>query len=301
MFKHILVPLDGSDLAESVLPAAEYLARVLHARVTLIHIIERDAAPTVHGQRHLTRVDEAEPYLEEIGRQAFPPEVPVGRHVHTAATSHVARGIVEHQHELTPDLIVMCTHGRGGLRGLLYGSIAQQVVGSGRTPVLLLRPESAAARPTFLCRSLLAPTDGDPRHEQGLSVAAGLARATEARLHLLSVVPTYGTLSGRHATTGRFMPGTTQAVLELAEQSLQSYLHKQVSRFRTQGVPATARVCRGDPASAIVEAAETCDADLIVFGTHGKSGTQAFWANSVGAKVLAQTIRPLLLVPVRQE
>ena len=72
MFKHILVPLDGSGLAESALPAAVALATALDSRVTLIHIIEAGASPSIHGERHLTDTTEAQDYLEETGRRAFP-------------------------------------------------------------------------------------------------------------------------------------------------------------------------------------------------------------------------------------
>ncbi|MEJ2430568.1 MAG: universal stress protein [Deltaproteobacteria bacterium] len=300
MFRHILVPLDGSNLAESVLPAADYLGRVLKAKITLIHIVEQDASPSVHGERHLTNVEEAEPYLAEVARRAFSSDVSVEFHVHTAPTSDVARGIVEHQHELTPDLIVMCTHGRSGVRDLLFGRIAQQVVGSGRTPVLLMRPEGVAKERPFFCRTLLAPTDGTPKHEAGLNVAFALARAIRSRLHLLSAVRTLGTLAGRHATTGRFMPGTTQAVLELAQSELEAYLQRQVSRFQAQGVSVSAEVRRGDPAAVIAATAAACEADIIVLATHGKAGLEAFWAHSVAAGVLAKTRRPLLLVPVKK-
>ena len=299
MFKHILVPLDGSTLAESVLPAADFLGQVLRAKITLIHIIEQDAPPSVHGERHLTSMEEAEPYLAELARRAFSSEVSVEFHVHTAATSDVARGIVEHQHELTPDLIVMCTHGRSGVRDLLFGRIAQQVVASGRTPVMLMRPGGVAKERPFSCHTLLAPTDGTPKHERGLSVAFRLARATGSRLHLLAAVRTMGTLAGRHATTGRFMPGTTQAVLELAQDELEAYLQRQVAGFQAQGVSVSAEAGRGDPASVIAETAAACDADIIVLGTHGKAGIEAFWAHSVAAAVLAKTRRPLLLVPVK--
>jgi nucleotide-binding universal stress UspA family protein len=59
MFKHLLVPLDGSRLAEAALPAAACLAEQLGASITLIHIIERDASGEIHGERHLTTPDEA--------------------------------------------------------------------------------------------------------------------------------------------------------------------------------------------------------------------------------------------------
>jgi nucleotide-binding universal stress UspA family protein len=298
MFKHILIPLDGSALAEVVLPAARYFARVLGAQVTLIHILEQGASASVHGERHLTEPREAEEYLEEIARRTFQADIRVSCHVHAEAMDSVARGIVDHQAELAPDLILMRAHGRGGLRELLFGRIAQQVVASGRTPVMLVSPREPRLQEPFVCRMLLAPTDGQPTHEGGLDVAFGLARSTGAHVQLLGVVPTVDKLAGQQAATGRLMPGTTRAVLQIAEDQIVSYLQGQAARGPAMGVVVSASVCRGDPASAIVETAGSIDADIIVLGTHGKAGTEAFWAHSVAAKVLSATSRLLLLVPV---
>ena len=77
------------------------------------------------------------------------------------------RGIALHVDELEPDLILMCTHGRGGLRGLLYGRIAHQVVRLGTTPVLLVHPAGDRTDHPFLCRRLLVTLDGNPAHEAG--------------------------------------------------------------------------------------------------------------------------------------
>jgi len=299
MFKHILLPLDGSALAESVLSAAAYLARVFGAKITLIHIIEKDGQAVVHGEHHLTQPAEAEAYLTQIRQRAFAPQTAVSLHVHESAMQDVAQGIVDHQDELTPDLIVMCSHGRGGFRDLVFGSIAQQVITSGRVPVLLVRPQAADGQKPFECRSILAPTDGRPHHEEGLLTAARLAAATGARLQLIAVAPTMGTLAGPHATTGRFMPGATHTVLELVEDELRSYLGRMAARFQAKKVALSAVVGRGDPAALIAKQADAADADLIVFATHGKAGTKAFWAHSVGARLLTQTARPVLLVPIR--
>ena len=64
MFKNLLVPLDGSSLAESALTVARFLALNLGASVTLLHIIERDAPAAVHSERHLTNSEEALVYLD---------------------------------------------------------------------------------------------------------------------------------------------------------------------------------------------------------------------------------------------
>lgn len=296
MFTHLLVPLDGSRLAEAALPAAAALAQALRANVTLLHMIERRAPQEVHGERHLTEPAEAEEYLHDVARRAFPAGVVVETHVHTAQVSDVAQAIVEHIAELHPDLIVMCAHGRGGLRDWVVGSIAQQAIGESERPILLLQSEGKAGPPSFA--RLLVALDGDPEHEQALAVAGELAVALHAALHLVMVVPTPGTLPGEQAATGLLLPGTTRAMLDLAEEGAQDYLTARVQQWKDRDLDAGAEVRRGDPPVEVVAAAEQWQADLIVLGTHGRAGSEAFWSGSAGAKIVALTRTPVLLVPV---
>jgi nucleotide-binding universal stress UspA family protein len=298
MFKHLVVPLDGSRLAEAAVPAAAFLAGKLGASVTLLHIIERDAPQEVHGERHLTEPQEARAYLDEIAQRDFPAAIHVERHVHTAEMADVARGIVEHVHELAPDMIVMCTHGRGGLGDWFSGTIAQQVVARAKTPVLLIRPAEGGADQPFECARLLVPLDGNPEHEEGLPVAAALARACGAPLFLLLVVPTLGTLSNHEAATGLMLPGATRAVLELAEQDAAVYLARHAAALKAQGLEVEAEVRRGNPMPVILDAAQEANAAMIVLGTHGKAGWDAFWSGSVSPRLSSRWRQPLLLVPV---
>jgi nucleotide-binding universal stress UspA family protein len=305
MFKHLLVPLDGSALAEAALPAASYLVQTLGASATLIHIIEADAPQEIHGERHLSEPGEAYSYLEGAA-QVFPPGASVECHVHTLPASDLARGIVEHVDEFAPDLIVMCTHGSGGLRGLVVGSIAQQVIALGKTPVLLIHPSPASGGGTGGGGSwgplhrLLVPLDGNADHEQGLSFAAGLAVACEADLHLLMVVHTSGSLTWQSAATARLLPSMTDAYLDLAQEEAVAYLRRTVEKLRGTGIGLAAEVQRGDPADVIVKTAARVEADLIVLGTHARSQMEAFWSGSVTPKVAGRSPLPLLLVPVTE-
>jgi nucleotide-binding universal stress UspA family protein len=300
MFKHLLVPLDGSRLAEAALPAAAFLAGALGASVVLTHVIERDAPQEVHGQRHLADADEARAYLDEVAGRAFHAGAGVEQHVHSAAESDVARSIVAHADELASDLIVMSTHGHGGLRTWLFGSIAQQIIGLGTTPVLLIQPSRKGTAPGFACKRLLVPLDCDADHEQGLWAAASLAPACNAELHLVMVVPTPATLSGRERAGARVLPGVTSALLELDEEGARAYLARCMTDLKAKGVPASAQVRRGDAARVIVRTARQVRADLIVLGTHGRSGMEAFWSESVAPQVISRSHLPLLLVPVRE-
>ena len=298
MLNQVLVPLDGSRLAEAALSPAAYLAQKLGAEVMLVHIIERDAPQAIHGERHLADPEETYAYLNEVAHSAFPNELHVKEHVHTSQTADVAQGIVDHAAELGSDLIVMCTHGQSGLRDLLFGSIAQQVVALGTIPVLLVRPRGIGRQQPFTCRKLLVPLDGMPGHEQGLGMAVELAHACAAELHLLLVVPTLSTLSGSRAAAGRFLPVATTQVLELSQQEAEDYLHRHTSQLQAQGVLAKAEIGRGEEVAKIIDEARKTGAELIVMGTHGKAGIDAFWSGSIAPKVSSRSRLPLLLVPI---
>ncbi len=298
MFKHILVPLDGSRLAESALPAAVFLSEKFKGRVTLFHVIEKSAPREVHGQSHLKNEAEAIAYLRDTARRAFPEGIEVDFHVHTTGVDNVAESIVGHAAELKHDVIVMCSHGRGMALHLFLGSIAEKVISKGPLPVLVTRPDRYGHIPPFFCKSLLLPLDGDPEHAQSVPVSKELAKRCGAVIHLAVVIPGFKDLSGERAITSRFLPGTTTEMLEISVQNANEYLQAQLKQLQSQGFEASARVLRGDPATVINDIARHFQVDLIVMATHGKSGIDAFWAGSVSHKVSGLSRVPLLLIPI---
>jgi nucleotide-binding universal stress UspA family protein len=301
MFKHILVPLDGSQLAEAAVPVAASLAQILQAPVTLLHIIEQDPPQEIHKERHITQADEASAYLAEVAKHGFPAGVQVDTHVHTAAVKDVPHSIVEHAvEEFQPDLIVMCTHGSGGMRDLLYGNIAQQVVAQGLTPLLLIKPHADPA-PAFKLENILVPLDIGPTHDAGLALTHELARAYKAAVHLLTVIPTFSTIAGETAAAGNLLPATTSAMLDLDVENAEEDLQMHMNELKQAGIRVTAEVARGDPAAEIVNISESFDADLLVLTTHRKAGTAAFWARSVAPNVVRRARVPILLVPIEEE
>jgi len=297
MFRNILVPLDGSHSAEQALPVARYLAAKLGGRVILLHVIEAHAPDRVHGEPHLRTSEQAAGYLEVVSRREFPQDIEVVHHVHSVQVGDVARSIVEHSGELSPDLIVMCTHGEHVARDRLFGSIAQKVISLGAVPVLLIHPRADA--PAFTCGKLLVPLDGRSEHELGLEFAARLARACSATLHLVIVVPTLGTLSGEDVARRRLAPGAVSELLDEEEQDAAAYVLRQEARLRASGLEARSEVLRGEPVETIAERAATAGADLVVLGTHGKAGVSAFWAGSFAARLAVRSKLPVLLIPLQ--
>ena len=299
MFKHILVPIDGSLLAEAALPAASLLAEKLQARVTLMHVMERNAPDKVHGQPHLKNPQDAERYLKELAKRSFPEGIRVDCHVHANEVDDVAGSIVAHADELTHDLVIMCSHGRGAALHLFLGSIAQSVIALGAKPVLITHPDEQGRPPVFSCRHILVPMDDNPEHAKALPVSKDLARACNATLHIVSVIPELATLSGDQAAASKMLPGTTSQLLDLTAQDANKYFQEMEDGLRREGFEASAHVLRGDPASVIVEAAVRAQIDLIVISTHGKTGMNAFWSGSVAHRICSQSRVPLLLIPIK--
>jgi nucleotide-binding universal stress UspA family protein len=293
VFQHILIPLDGSRLAESVLPPARVLARQLGSTITLLHVVERRPPADVHGDRHLESTPDAEAYLADVARRALT-DLVVTAHVHGPDDGDVATLIARHTEEFPVDLIAMSTHGSGGARDLIYGSVAEQVLSRGQIPVLLVRPEGMGQ--AFTCERLLVPLDGSPDSEAALPAARALAQVFRGQVHVVTVVPTIATVPTDRAPAALLLPGATAASLEMEGQAACTYLHALTDRLQAAGVEAKPEVDRGDPAVEVVKTADRIGADLIVLATHGRSGMSAVWAGSVATRIMARCRRPMLLV-----
>lgn len=296
MYSRLLVPLDGSRLAEAVLPVVERMAGAMGATVLLLHVLERGAPGTVHGEHHLQALDEAEVYLRDVAARLRTQGITVETHAHEVPEGDLSRSIAEHVGEEGADLIVMCTHGSGGVRELLFGSIAQHVLKRGTTPVLLVRAGQNGAVPPFTPGRILIPLDGTAAAEAALGPGGDLAQHLGSSVHLVMVVATPGTVSGERQALYQSLPVATRAALDLEEQEGCDYLERAAARLRGMGVPVTTEVRRGDTSSALADEAAEPGVGLVVVATHGRAGVQAIWAGSVTARLLTRTRAPLLLL-----
>ena len=135
MIKKILVPLDGSDIAEAILPLAQELAAPLKAEVTLLQVQS--------GTGMLSHVTERETYEAsaylKVHVLAFSEQGITAHHV--IRTGHAAAEIIDYATVNKMDLIAMSTHGRSGLSRAVMGSVAEQVVRHAPVPVLLVKAQ----------------------------------------------------------------------------------------------------------------------------------------------------------------
>ncbi len=296
MFKRILIPLDGSNLAEMVLPGALYLAERLQATLILFHVVEKAAPNEVHGQHHLQDVAEAKAYLDQVAARFSSSGVSIQQDVHEVQEAGVAQTIRDHSEELQTDLIVLCAHGNGGLRDMFFGSIAQQVIRQGTVPVLFIRPETVKDAGLNPIHQILLPLDGSKSHEGAIPVAVSLAAKCDAKIRLLTVMPTAETLPVKEAITSRVSPRLTSIALDISVQQAKEYLEKVSQDISAQGVPVSGVILRGDVPTKLIEAITAEGSDLVIMATHGHSAIDAHWEGSLTPRFLPKTPVPVILV-----
>lgn len=301
MYRAILVPLDGSPVGEQALQVAADLTRRANATLHLAHVHTHndttyvEGMPVIDEQLHSLGRQHEQAYLDQI-RDRLTADTP-GLSVRCAnpdLQDSVARTLTHYAHEHSCDLLVMTTHGRGGLARLWLGSVADALVRASTTPLLLLPPnEGAVAPPLPAGGTLLVPLDGSTVAEQALRPATTLAGLLEAKLLLLSVVrPTV--IHGMPLPTGN--AGLELELTERHQVAAQQYLAAVASRLHESGIRAETQVMFGEhPARAILEVAQQSGATLIALATHGRSGMQRVILGSVADKVVRSTSIPVLV------
>ena len=288
----LLVPLDGSTMAESVLPFLALLAQQLELKVLLLHALERNAPSSIHGERHLAQGTEATLYLQEIATRVEAMGIEVAIHVHENKVGDVALSILEHAAELAVEMIVLCAHGSGGVRDVLFGTIAEQVLHRGGWPVLLVPPHAA---PTTL-RQLLLPIDLQHSCEQALAFTARLGMVGETAVLLALVVPTPDNLKGERSLFRRFLPRATRLFLDYAEDDAHTFLRELSARDALRGFTVTTQVLRGAPGPTVLKLAADVGANLIILTSHGRAGLSTFLSPSVAGELTDSLATPLLLL-----
>jgi len=287
--RRILVPLDGSQLAEAVLPAARSFAEKLGASIVLLHVLEREPPRVVHGEPHLARADAAAAYLEQHAARLRGHGVTVEVDVHDRPVANVAAAIDQHAHEHDADLIAMCVHGRTNPIDRLLGSIAERILRGGSIPILLRTQRRPDVQP-FELRNLLVPIDFDHDLDAALGAARLLAPAYGAAVTLLSVPePT-------SAAAGRFLPGATSVALELEREDVRRRLDDLAESLRPELADVRTTVDDARPAAAILAAAESIPADLIVLVTDAHGGLAGWYDPSAAQQLLSRPDLTLLLI-----
>lgn len=306
MKRTVLVPLDGSVQAETVLPHAVAAARATNSTLTLLQVVASSSIleTTIWpvGIPVGSMLDSAEErriayaYLQTTASKLHSSGVEIATQVLEGdpATEIVKRA----QAGADIGMIAMATHGRSGIGRWVFGSVAEKVLHSAPVPLLLVRvqagaPEVAVLPASESYRTILVPLDGSRAAEQALGQAADLAAGSDARLLLVTVVPTLEDLVYASGGMVPYWLATDQeAVARTARREMEIVAH----RLQDQGIRAQGMVARGWPAEEILCTAAQEHADLIIMATHGRTGISNFWLGSTAMKVVQRATRPVLLI-----
>jgi nucleotide-binding universal stress UspA family protein len=300
MYRSIIIPLDGSPLAERALPIAAGLAEssgaLLH--VVVVHKWLSSWTPTnpftmdldtIEARARGEKVQYAEGIAEALTRSRQIRTRPV------VLDGFAADQISRYARTARADLVVMTTHGRGGFNRYWFGSVADRLIRRLATPILLCRAAPGAFRvPELPFTHMLVALDGSVRSETALRAAEELsAVAGPARLELLMVLEPPHVFA---ATAGLDAPDLHVGTPEALRRHSEAYLRALAEQVKARGGDATVTVIEGSQsAEGVLGAAETGKADLIALATRGRGGAGRLVMGSVADKVLRAGTVPILI------
>jgi nucleotide-binding universal stress UspA family protein len=286
-FRTILFAADFSENSQDAFRTACSLAVEDKNRLFVVHVVEPDwvaKAPHYLGQWVVppSETESLDEFLQRHMGEVYVPTHPLD--VQYRTTEGIApEEILRLAEEIGADLIVMGTHGRTGLRRLLAGSVAVDVLRRARCPVLALRSHDRP-RTAEEIRVILHPTDSSDGSGAALQVARSLARDRGARLVLLHVVPLPTFPSDVAEPVD---PQAYRAVME----AVRAHLDGPDLKY-----PVETQLRQGDAANVILHLAQEVGSDLIVMGTQARTGLGRLLLGSVAESVLAKADCPVMVV-----
>lgn len=282
--ERILVPLDGSTLAERALPYAAMLGRILHARLELARAVFPNLTREVEPLPEELKVAEtAGPALEALAQKLRTGSLPVTCHV---CYGRAAPAIVDCVAQLGVGLIVMSTHGRSGISRWVYGSVADEVLRTAPVPIVLVPSVCERVWSDHSFGRILVPLDGSPFAEEALGPASELALAAGAELLLVKLVeiPVSGEVSP-------YLAVDPEAELAQARE----YLNRVAGDLRARGLAVDSYAATGAPPSTLPFLACERKVDLIAMATHGRGGLARLVLGSVATSTVQHSLLPILL------
>ena len=278
MFKHLLVPLDGSKLAEQAIAPALLIAKQCNAAVTFARVpVPRvDRVGQAGGLSWLTdeqmqqeAIDTSTTYLNNAVND-FAEDLPVK--VAVPIGQDAAEALIDFIDTQAVDLVVMSSHGRTGVLRWAYGSVAHRLITHAPTTVLVLRNHHKIQK-------MLMTVDGSKLSESIIEPGRAIAKSLSLPVTLF------------YATGRSFEIGESD-VLDKPEQ----YLRNIATEFIAEEIECSTMIKPGHPASAIVDYAEESATDLIAMATHGRSGYTRWQFGSVTNQVMNSKATSMLIV-----
>jgi nucleotide-binding universal stress UspA family protein len=286
MYDEILFPTDGSDGADAVFDHVLEIADAHGSRVRILNVADTNQ-PSV-----LRKGGEVLDVLEQEGKSIVEDAAERARERDVSVIKDVVQGkpykrIVDYAASLGMDLIVMPTHGRSGLERFLLGSTTERVVRRAEAPVLTVNPDGSSSI-GYPYGNVLVPTDGSDCARAALSTGVEVVKAERASLHLISVID----------TMSLGVDVRSDVRIEVLEESADQILEDAYAFAEEAGInPVSDTVEYGTSVhEAILSYIEDNEIDLVVVGTHGRTGFDRYVLGSVTEYLIRTSPVPVLTV-----
>ena len=309
MFDTILVPLDGSQLADCVLPHVAAVARSFDADITLLRMMEKNLAGTsaqlfdllnwqINKTRAMLYLEKTKVRFQESGLRAQT----------TILEGLVAEGIMEYTQNQGMKLIVLSSHGRNGLTQWGVSSITQKIILSVQTSLFIVRAHQYGAHSgklseTPVYRHILVPLDGSQRAENVLPIITQLAQFHKSQIHLVQVIQTPEMVSQMPPTLEDI--DLSNRVIARNQEKAVQYLEQVKSRSYLEGIAVQTHLVTSDNAIvALHQLTDQENIDMVALSAHGYSGNHQWPYGSLVTNFILYGKVPLLVVqdlPAKQE
>ena len=294
--ERILFPTDFSSSAGHAFEQALFLAELLEAELHVLHVVALHDVDLTDPKDRFPELQQIEDHLDRVAQSEMhdllEPHRETTLQISQVRRRGVAPGpcILDYAREQEIDLIVMGTHGRRGVRRLVLGSVAEEVMRLAECPVLCSR-QGSEPRGVGAIRTIVVPVDHSTNSSRALTMGKELARLYQARIVVSHVLESRHHPGGYTPGGERLVPNADQ-LLEKAE----TWLRQLVADVPGPDVPFELHVSLGRTVSEVLALAGKVDADLIVLGSQGISGLQYLIFGSTAEGVVRQAECSVLTV-----
>jgi len=306
MFDPILVPLDGSLLAECVLPHVVAIGQAFKAKIMLLHVQDKNRAGAstqlfdlLNWQINKT---EAKLYLERIADRLKKSDL---RTEATVLEGQVVEGIAEFAQSQGMKLVILSSHGHSGLSQWGISSVMLKIILSAPTSILIIRGRQPATSEIMEqpYRQILVPLDGSQRAEYALPLITLLARFHKSRTHIVHVVKT-PEMARQMPPAQEDVDLSNRIVARNREEAIR-YLEQVKSRSHLEGIDVQTHLISSDNAAAALhDLVEQEHIDMVALNAHGYSGNNQWPYGSMANNFILYGKTPLLIVqdlPLKEE
>jgi nucleotide-binding universal stress UspA family protein len=291
----MLIPLDGSKVAEQALPYARALAKTLMIPAELLEVVDPEALAVLDNPqqgRHLdallaARTDSSKTYLELIAGSFE--GIPVKWFVETGKAEEV---VVEKAASDKDTLIVMATHGRSGIQRWLLGSVADMVLHGATNHVFLVRAsDQGKTGGESAPKTVIVPLDGSRLAEKALPHVVDLAKGLKLKVVLMRAYALPPTVTADEYGT------YTEDLVNQIEAEAKEYLVEKEKEVKAKGLENVVSVASfGYGAEKIITLAHETPDSFIAMCTHGRSGIKRWVLGSVTERVVRHSGDPVLII-----